>query len=48
MSGYLVYGLESCRPFLVAADELAYSRALAHDAHGLQIRERGYGAGDEM
>lgn len=39
---------ESCTPFLVAADELAYSRVLAHDAHGLQIRERVYGAGDEM
>lgn len=48
VSGYLVYGLESCTPFLVAADELAYSRAIAHDAHGLQFRVRGYGAGDDM
>ena len=48
VSGYLVYGLESCTPFLVAADELAYSRALAHDSHGLQFRRKVYGAGDEM
>ena len=48
VSGYLVYGLESCTPFLVAADELAYSRALAHDVHGLQFRGRVYGACDEM
>lgn len=48
VSGYLVYGLEFCTPFLVAADELAYRRVLAHDAHGLQIRERVYGACDEM
>ena len=48
VSGYLVYGLESCTPFLVAADELAYRRVLAHDAHGLQFRGRVYGAGDEM
>ena len=48
MSGYLVYGLESCTPFLVAADELAYRRVLAHDAHGLQFRGRVYGAGDGM
>ena len=48
MSGYLVYGLESCTPFLVAADELAYRRVLAHDAHGLQFRGRVYGACDEM
>ena len=48
VSGYLVYGLESCTPFLVATDGLAYSRALAHDAHGLQFRGRVYGAGDEM
>ena len=39
---------ESCTPFLVAADELAYSRVLAHYAHGLQFRGRVYGAGDEM
>ena len=39
---------ESCTPFLVAADELAYSQVLAHDAHGLQFRGRVYGAGDEM
>ena len=39
---------ESCTPFLVAADELAYSRVLAHDAHGLQFRGRVYGAGDGM
>ena len=48
VSGYLVYGLESCTPFLVAADELAYSRVLAHEAHGLHFRGRVYGAGDEM
>ena len=48
VSGYLVYGLESCTPFLVAADELAYSRVLVHDAHGLQFRGRVDGAGDEM
>ena len=48
VSGYLVYGLESCTPFLVAADELAYSRVLAHDAHGLQFRWRVYGACDGM
>ena len=48
VSGYLVYGLESCTPFLVAADELAYRRVLAHDAHGLQFRGRVYGAGDGM
>ena len=48
VSGYLVYGLESCTPFLVAADELAYSRVLAHEAHGLQFRGWVYGAGDEM
>ena len=48
VSGYLVYGLESCTPFLVAADELAYRRVLAQDAHGLQFRGRVYGAGDEM
>ncbi len=45
---YLVYGLESCTPFLVAADELAYSRVLVHDAHGLQFRGRVDGSGDEM
>ena len=39
---------ESCTPFLVAADELAYSRVLAHEAHGLHFRGRVYGAGDEM
>ena len=39
---------ESCTPFLVAADELAYRRVLAHDAHGLQFRGWVYGAGDEM
>ena len=48
VSGYLVYGLESCTPFLVAADELAYRRVLAHDAHGLQFRGSVFGAGDEM
>lgn len=48
MSGYLVYGLESCTPFLVATDGLAYRQVLAHDVHGLQFRGRGYGAGDEM
>lgn len=32
----------------VAADELAYRRVLAHDAHGLQFRGRVYGSGDEM
>ena len=32
----------------VAADELAYRRVLAHDAHGLQFRGRVYGACDEM
>ena len=39
---------ESCTPFLVAADELACSQVLAHDAHGLQFRWRVYGACDEM
>ena len=39
---------ESYTPFLVAADELAYRRVLAHDAHGLQFRGRVYGACDEM
>ena len=39
---------ESCTPFLVAADELAYRRVLAHYAHRLQFRGRVYGAGDEM
>ena len=39
---------ESCTPFLVPADELAYSRVLAHDVHGLQFRGRVYGAGAEM
>ena len=39
---------ESCTPFLVAADELAYSRVLAHDTHGLQFRGRVYVVGDEM
>ena len=48
MSGYLVYGLESCTPFLVATDGLAYRQVLAHDAHGLQFRGRVYGACDEM
>ena len=48
VSGYLVYGLESCTPFLVAAYDLAYSRVLAHDVHGLQFRGRVYGADDEM
>ena len=48
VSGYLVYGLESCTPFLVAADELACSQVLAHDAHGLHFRGRVYGAGDGM
>lgn len=48
VSGYLVYGLESCTPFLVAADELGYRRVLAQDAHGLQFRGRVYGACDEM
>ena len=33
---------------MVAADELAYRRVLAHDAHGLQFRGRVYGAGDGM
>ena len=41
--------LKECgTPFLVAADELAYSRVLAHEAHGLQFRGMVYGAGDEM
>ena len=41
--------LKECgTPFLVAADELEYSRVLAHDAHGLQFRGRVDGAGDEM
>lgn len=41
--------LKECgTPFLVSADELAYSRVLAHYAHGLQFRGRVYGAGDEM
>ena len=48
VSGYLVYVLYSCTPFLVAADELIHLRALAHDAHGLQFRGGGYGACDEM
>ena len=48
VSGYLVYGLEACTPFLVAADELAYRRVLAHDTHGLKFRGRVYGVGDEM
>lgn len=48
VSGYLVYGLESCTPFLVATDGLAYRQVLAHDAHGLQFRGRVYGACDEM
>ena len=48
VSGYLVYGLESCTPFLFAADELAYRRVLSHDVHGLQFRGRVYGACDEM
>ena len=39
---------ESCTPFLVAADELACSQVLAHDAHGLHFRGRVYGACDEM
>ena len=39
---------ESCTPFLVAADELAYSRVLAHEAYGLQFRGWVYGAGDGM
>lgn len=41
--------LKECgTPFLVSADDLAYSRVLAHYAHGLQFRGRVYGAGDEM
>lgn len=48
VSGYLVYGLESCTPFLVATDEHTYRRAFTHDMHGLQFRGRGYGVGDEM
>ena len=41
--------LKECgTPFLGAADELAYRRVLAHDAHGLQFRGRVYGACDEM
>lgn len=48
VSGYLVYGLESCTPFLVATDGLAYRQVLAHDVHGLHFRGRVYGAGDEM
>ena len=39
---------ESCTPFLVAADELAYRRVLAHDTNGLKFRGRVYGVGDEM